>query len=409
MAKKMVVNCGTCDARNVMEETLQSYEKVAVNSGTVLVTPESKVLLDRYGVALNCGNVVEVPRDVKISTVNGSAKIKATDIPGEKIYLMLNGSLEIGPGTQEVLKQYVGITVNGSVLHPESLSGSLAMLKVNGSIDVYPDEAIVLKRSAVIDRVFALRAKKKLYWAARRLIMVDGTLDAAKLAEKGASFSSKEAILAESLTESMIDLIDEGTEIIVVPDGTAVITDDVELDELTVKKYGTKLYIIGDVKLTEDSGDALAALEYLNIRGDVTVPAALKNALMEHLTELEGELKVIKGTQVGGKISVRVTGEMLEKAEDGLCVDGCVNVTLDADIPSELILDRLEIQGCVNVRCTPEQEGAVTLVSGGVANISSGKKEEMQENGIGGMFKNIFGSVGDLLDTKMVNTGEYVL
>ena len=113
MAKKMVVNCGTCDARNVMEETLKSYEKVVINSGTVLMTPESKVLLDCYGVTLNCGNVVEVPGDAKVSTVNGSAKIMATDIPGEKIYLMLNGSLEIGHGTQAVLQRYIGITVNG--------------------------------------------------------------------------------------------------------------------------------------------------------------------------------------------------------------------------------------------------------------------------------------------------------
>ena len=112
MAKKMVVNCGTCDARNVMEETLQTYEKVVINSGTVLVTPESKVLLDRYGAALNCGNVVEVPRDARVSTVNGSLKIKAADTPAEKTFLMLNGSLEIGPGTQEALKLYRLIVTN---------------------------------------------------------------------------------------------------------------------------------------------------------------------------------------------------------------------------------------------------------------------------------------------------------
>jgi len=408
MAKKMVVNCGTCDARRVMEETLQAYEKVVINSGTVLVTPESKVLLDRYGVALNCGNVVEVPGDVKVSTINGSAKIKATDIPGEKIYLMLNGSLEIGPGTQEVLKQYVGITVNGSVLHPESLSGSLGMMKVNGSIDVYPDEAIVLKRSAVIDRVFGLRAKQKLYWSARRLIMVDGTLDCGKLAAKGVRFSSTEAIVAESLVEGLIDLIDEKTEIIIVPDGTTVITDDVELEELTVKKYGTRLYILGDVTVNREAGEVLHDLEYLNIRGDISVPAALKDVLVEHLNQHSGELKVIKGTLLGGKISARITKAMLQQSAEGLLVDGCVNVALDEDIPNELILEKLEISGCVNVSCTPEQEGAVGLVSGGVANISTGKKVEDKEE-ISGMFKGIFGSIGDLLDTKMVNTGEYVL
>ena len=407
MAKKMIVNCGTCDARNVMEETLQSYETVAVNAGTVLVTPESKVLLDRYGVALNCGSVVELPLDAKLSTVNGSAQIKATDSPAEKTYLMVNGSLEIGPGTREVLQQYVGITVNGRVLHPESLSGCLTQLKVNGSIEAYPDDAIVLKRNAVIDRVFALRAKSKLYWSARRLIMVDSALDAAKLAERGARFSSKEAIVAESLVESLIDLIDESVEIIIVPDGTAVITDDLELDDLTVKKYGNKLYITGDVTVAPEAEAAIAGLEYLNIHGDISVPAARKEALLQRLTQHGGELKVIKGTLLRGKISARITKAMLEGAGDGICADSCVNVTVDADVPSELILEKLEISGCANVSCTPEQEGAVSMVSAGVANINSRKKEE--DGSIGSMFRDIFGTAKELLDTKMVNTGEYVL
>ena len=407
MAKKMMVNCGTCDARNVMEETLQAYEKVIVNSGTVLVTPESKVLLDRYGVALNCGNVVELPLDAKLSSVNGSTRIKATDRPEQKIYLMVNGSLEIGPGTWDVLQQYVGITVNGTVLHPESLSGCLSMLKVNGSIEAYPDDAVVLKRNAVIDRVFTLRAKERLYWSARRMIMVDGALDGEKLAAKGASFSSREVIVAESKVESLIDLIDEKAEIIIVPDGTAVINDDVVLDDLTVKKYGNKLYIIGDVTIVPEAAAVLAGLEYLNIQGDISVPAALKDVLMEHLTQHSGELKVIKGTLLRGKISARITKAMLEGAAEGICADGCVNVILDGDIPGELILEKLEISGCVNVSCTPEQEGAVTVVSAGVANINSGKKEE--DGSIGGMFRDFFGTAKDLLDTKMVNTGEYVL
>jgi len=152
---------------------------------------------------------------------------------------------------------------------------------------------------------------------------------------------------------------------------------------------------------------ALEALEYLNIHGDISVPAALKETLMAHLTLHSGELKVVKGTLLGGKISARITKAMLQQSPEGLLVDGCVNVALDADIPAELILEKLEISGCVNVSCTPEQEGTVSLVSAGVANINSGKNQE--NDGIGGMFRDFFGAAKDLLDTKMVNAGEYVL
>ena len=125
MAKKLMINCGGCDARNVSEETLAAYETVTINCGEVLVTKESKDLLNRFGVTLNCGNVLEIPLDVKLTKINGSGQILSTDTLDEKTYLKVNGSLEIGPGTQEVLKNYVGIAVNGKVTYPESLSGCL--------------------------------------------------------------------------------------------------------------------------------------------------------------------------------------------------------------------------------------------------------------------------------------------
>lgn len=407
MAKKMMINCGICDARNVSEETLKAYERVVINSGTVLVSPESKVLLDVYGVIMNSGNVMEVDKDAKISSTNGSTRINGSDAVTGKTFLLVNGSLEIGPDAREVLKQYVGITVNGTVLYPESLSGCLGQMKVNGSVHIYPDEAIVLKRNAVIDRLFALRAKNKLYWSARRMIMADPQLDGAVLAAKGASFSSKEVILAESKVESMLDLIDEKAEIIIVPDGTSVITDDVELTDLTIKKYGTKLYILGDLKVTREAENALSALEYLNIQGDASVPAVLKDSLMERITQISGKVKVVKDTAIHGKTSLRISKWMLEQAADGLSVDDCVNVTLDADIPGRLILERLSLSDCVNVKCTAEQETAVAAVSEDVVNIGTpGSGEDM---GIGDMVKGILSGARELLDTKMVNTGEYVL
>ena len=196
MAKKMIINCGDCDARNVSEETLAAYESIVINAGTVIVTPESKELLNRYAVTMNCGDVLELEKDVKLRSVNGSAQIRSTDMVAGKTYLDVNGSLEIGPNTEKVLEQYVGISVNGSVYYPESMGSFLSTLSVNGSSVCYPDGAVILKRSAVIDKLFALRAKEKLYWSAKRMIMVDPDLDAGKLAAKGARFSSKEVILA---------------------------------------------------------------------------------------------------------------------------------------------------------------------------------------------------------------------
>lgn len=422
MAKKMIINCGNCDARNVSEETLAAYESITVNGGTVIVTPESKNLLNRYNVALNCGNVLELEKDVRLCSVNGSTQIKSTDLVPEKTYLDVNGSLEIGPGTEKVLEQYVGISVNGSVLYPESMSGCLGKLDVNGSTDCYPDDAILLKRSAVIDRLFALRAKNKCYWSAKRMVMVDPDLDPAALAAKGATFSAKEVILAESKVEGLIELIDEKAEIIIVPDGTAVVLDDLELDGLTVKKYGTKLYVTGDVKIRRESREALSQLEYLNIRGDVTVPGALKELLVEKAKEIAGEIKVMRGRYISDSMSVRVSKWMLEQEEEGLSIADCMKVRIDEDIPNEMILEKLSISDCMKVCCTAEQEAALAAVCVDVMKIGEGGSEgddmgvDDLLKGVGDMVRGALGTAKDtlgtakeLLGTKIVNTGDYVL
>lgn len=410
MGKKMIINCSNCDARKVTEETLSSYEQIVINAATILVSPETKELLNRYGVTMNCASVTELDADVEVSTINGSAEIKSTDAVAGRRYLMVNGSLTIGPDTQNVLEQYVGIFVSGAVSCPESVSACLAKMKINGSTVCYPDDAIVLKRNAVIDRLFALRAKNSLYWSAKRMIMVDPQLDASVLEKKGATFSSKQVIIAESKVEDMIGLIDEKADIIIVPDGTAVVLDDVELDELTIKKYGTKLYVVGDLKVKEDAADILPQLEYLNVRGDAVVAESLKKQLMAALTEITGEVKLLKkpkGRHLEDKLSLKLSKWLVEQEPDGISVSDCMKVTLDDDIPSEMILEKLHFSDCMQIKCSPEQEAAVAAVSEDVLTIGQGGGEDGM--GIGDVIKGALGGAKELLDTKMVNTADYVM
>ena len=423
MAKKLIINCSSCDARKVSEETLASYESVLINASTVLVSPRSRELLTRYGVTMNCSDVRELEEDVEISTINGSSQITGGErLPG-KHYLTVNGSLEIGPDTKEVMESYVGITVNGSLTCPESVRGCLGKITVNGSTTCYPDGAILLKRNAVIDRLFALRAKQNLYWSAKRMIMVDPQLDGAVLEKKGASFSTKEVIIAESKVEEMIGLIDEKAEITIVPDGTAVILDDAELNELTVKKYGTKLYIVGDLKVGDAAEEYLGQLTYLNVRGDVSVVPELKEQLLSVLTEIDGEVKTLKrpkGRHIEDKMTLKLSKWLVEQEAEGISVSDCMKVTLEADIPAELILERLSFSDCLEIKCFPEQEAAVAAVSedvmaiGGLKKmvedvIDSAKEVAGHDMGIGDMIKGALDGVKDQLNTKMINASDYVM
>ncbi len=412
MAKKLIVNCVACDARSVSEATLQAYESIMINTSALIVSPESKDMLAQYGVTMNCAAVHCLPREqaFQLRVVNGSHQIKAADPNTGKSFLLVNGSLEVGEGAGQQMESLVGLVVNGTMTCPESMSGFLSSATVNGTTVCYPDGAIVLKRNAVIDRVFALRAKEKLYWSAKRMILVDPQLDAGVLAAKGASFCAGEVILAESKVEAILDRIDEKAQLIIVPDGTAVILDDVTLEPITVKKQGSKLYIIGDLDIPAEAGQLLESLEYLNVQGDVKVSQALKDLLLEKADHIEGKVIVRENAQkeaflgrtLEDKLSVRVSRELLEREEKGIRIVDCVNVTLEADVPTDLIFDRLTIEDCVKVTCTPEQEAAVSAVCTDVANINGGQEG-------GDLLGGILGGVKDILTTKMINAVEYVL
>jgi len=408
MAKKLMINCATCDARNIAEENYAHYEQITLNCAMVLTNPSAKAIMSKLPFAINCANVLEVEENLEIRTVNGSSEIRRGDvIPTAKYFLLVNGSLTIGPDTQEQLAQCVGIAVNGSLTCPESIYAGLTGLNINGSTVCYPDGAIILKRNAVIDKLFTLRAKSSLYWSSRRMIMVDPQLDAQKLKDKGVSFSTKEVIVSESKVEGLLDLIDEKAEIILVPDGTAVVLDDITLDEDALRRYGKKLYIIGDVTVGEDA-DALDEVKYLTIRGDVKVPAQHKEKLLRVLGEISGEIKIAKpmGMILEDKPFVKITKWMLEHQTLGIFVNDCAMVKIADNIPKELILERLHIEDCAVVKCSEELEDAVSLVCTDVAKISSTEDDGM---GIGDILNSTVGGIQGAQETKMINAAEYVL
>ena len=409
MAKKLLINCATCDARNALEENYAHYEQITVNCATVLTSPSAKAMMNKLPFTLNCANVLEIEGTVDFRTINGSGEIKSGDaVSASKYYMVVNGALTIGPDTQEQLAQCVGMTINGSLTCPESIYATLTGVNVNGSTTCYPDGAIVLKRNAVIDKLFVLRAKNNLYWSGRRMIMVDPELDVTKLKTKGATFSTKEVILSQSKVEELIDLIDEKAEIIIVPDGTSVVLDDITLDADTLRRYGKQLYVIGDVTVTEDA-DILDELTYLNIRGDAKVPQDLKEKLISVLTEISGEVKIAKpkGAILEDKPIVKITKWMLEQQPMGIDVCDCAVVKIADDIPKELIVERLHIEDCGVVRCCEELEDAVTMICTDCGAVGSAEGEDGM--GIGDMIKDALGGIKGALDTKVINAADFLL
>ena len=310
--KQMMVNCATCDMRSVSEETLQSYEQITVNAAAVLVTSQTKELINRYNVKLNAAEVIEVPsgENVKVLSHNGAYELTADGKPnsGETALLWVNGALTIGADALEAAQAFYKIQVNGAVTMPKSMSGRLSNLSVNGSVSTYPDGAILLRRNAEIDKTFPLRARENaIYWAARRLAFTDTALDTEKLAGRNVRFASKSAIVAESLAETVTPLLSEDTDILIVPDGTAFVNYPFKLNKRFLKKCGTKVFYNADLTVEPDAKEILPQIEYLYVNGDVKLPEELVDAFedaADHYDELIVQKQVGKVIEMCVRVNV---------------------------------------------------------------------------------------------------------
>lgn len=394
--KKLSINAASCDVRNVTEETLSNYDKVCINAAAVITNQAAQALLGKYQVSVNAATFLSLEGEVRISVINGPMSITPGQaMPEENLVLLVNGPLDIAPGSEEILRHYAAMTVNGPVSCPESLIGLLSAFRVNGPINAYPDGSIVLKRVTALDRTFHLRARQDaLYYAARRVLALDPDIAFDKLTEKNVRFATRQLLVAESLAEAAVPLFDEKTDIVILPDGCAYVGDDAELNAALLKRYGGKLYINGDVRITPESAALLDQITYLRAN-DLLVCRSLKDRVLEMNFEYDN-LSVVGGAVIAGCVKAQVTAAVLAGAEDGLSVMDCAKVVIGEDVTPELLRENLVgISCCAKVICAAEEQmGAVEPLTRDVVKIILAGEEEPEsddnedEDGAGTVFIN---------------------
>ena len=406
MKKNKVINVATCDARGVAEESLVGYENITINAATLIIGERSKELLNRYPVTMNVSNVLEIPdnQDVTVKSINGKGEIGA-DTDGNGIFLMVNGKLVITDDSKEAVKSYYRIIVNGKALVPKSYEGCFSNIQVNGTTEYYPDGATIIKADTEIDDLFIERAANSLYYCSGNLFFLDTGIDTEKMIEKKLKFAAKKIVIVKSLVTKLISMFDEETKIVQVPDGTKLINDDVELKTKTIRKYGTKLCVCGDVSIQD--AEALDSLEYLFADGTVSVNKELEDAFDE-IDSVYTKLKVIDPEM--GYITdlpmVKIGTAVLKKYPKGIQVEDCATVRLSKELSAEDIIEKLHISDCAVVVCTKEQEEAVSVIAEDVAMIGAPGQE--QEDGEHEEEGGIFGSfLNELKDTQVINAAEY--
>lgn len=380
--KDLSVNAVVLDLRKLSQETLDAYEKCSMNAAVALTTPRVQGLLAEKGIRLNVASCInEEDLSVKVNALNGKVTLDDTGVPEGKVVLVVNGILTLKPEAAAALEHYEKIMVNGKLYCPASLaSAALSKCSVNGEVSIYPDEAVVLNGVVKLDRSFLFRAQAKLYWAERMFVAVDPKLDAEALAAKGARFAAPKAILTESNAETLAPLFTEETELVILPDGTAFLDDDLELSASALRRNGDRLYVMGDVTIPEKAGELLEKIEYLHAEGTIFLPDTLEEAV-DVIPELEyQELRVLHGHTLIGKPMLWLGKEMLDLYPDGVtCVD-CAMVKLDKALEPDTIAKKFVFDGCAMVFCTELQQNAVSAVSKNVAQIQTGLAKEENDD-----------------------------
>ena len=404
MKKNKMINAATCDARAVTEESLAGYENITINAAILIVNERSKELLNKYPVTMNAATVLEIPDgdNISVQSINGKGEI-GPDADGTDVFLMVNGKLFIADGSQEAVKSYYRIMVNGKVLMPKSFEGRFSNIQVSGKAEYYPDGATILKPDTEIDDLFVLRAANTQYYCSGNLFFLDTGIDSEKLLSKGLKFTAKRVVIAESLIGKLVTLFDEEAEIVKVPDGTQLIDDDLELKPKTIKKYGTRLCVTGDVSIKD--AEALSSLEYLFSDGTVSVNKELEDAFDE-IESVYDELRIIDPDLglIVDRPMVKVGASVLGKYPKGVRIEDCANVTLAEDLSAEDIMEKLHIVDCAMVICSKEQEEAVNMIAEDVAMIQVSGQDSDDEDGEDGM---VGSYLGKLKDTQVSNAAEY--
>lgn len=381
MKKNLSVEAAILDLRHLSEETLASYEQIGMQAALVLTGPDTETLLAKHAVELEAALVHRCDDETAVNVVNGKATLCAARKPEEKTILIVNGKLNIDADAADTLRAYEKIVVNGKVLCPESLVGLVTeKCSVNGKLSAYPDDAVVLNGTVKLDRLFLLRAQERLYWTDRQFVAAAPDLDAAALAAKGARFSAPRVLLAERFVETLLPLFNEDAEVTVLPEGTVLVDDDLELTSRSIRRYGARIHVLGDVTVSAEAADALEQLEYLHSSGDVLLPAALEDAFCSIPDVVYKGLRVMKGKLIHGSAEAKINAGVLASAADGISCMDCNIVTLDKMLTPEEIMARLQLNSCAVVCCTAAQEAAVTAVSTDVACIRVTDAPETEKN-----------------------------
>ena len=403
--RNLMINCDVCDARNAKEEYLSGYEQIMINTDLLLVSAESRGVLERLPAICNTDNTLEVDDDANLIFQNRSTEINSKSVFPADTVLAVNGDLLIHSDTsRQTLETLRAVNVTGSLLCPASLLTCIKDLYVTGEIKTYPDDCVVLPPVFTPDEYFHLRAKEgQKYYAEQEIRLIAPGIDLGTLRDKKVQFISPRFFVPAEKAADALELFNETASMEVIPQGYVFVDTGKELSESLLKKYGNRLFFRGDLTLTEVSIPLLSRLEKLYVSGTILVPENLAEDFYQFDIECSS-VKVVKEEKrriLENSPRIILDKDILTASPQGVLIRNSAVLTIEENITPQDILDHVEVVNCARVDCSESQKAAVYQKSTNVPQIGS-REENGEPSGMLGILLN-------LAETKMINADKYVL
>lgn len=402
MSKKMVINCGLCDARVAKEDNYKDYKKIVLNSEMVLVTEKSKNVLSKLPLVINSENVMEFDDDldINIKNINGNDKFTKDTVIAPGTLLIVNGYLEIDSNIkEEQFANIVRVCVNGCMKFPQKLNKYLGNVSGNGRLIPYPDDYKSVNDRFILDKLFVLRAKQDGKYFAMDEIIINKDVDLKEVISKNLQFKTTKVVLFESQVNDAVMIFDEDVEFIIIPDECTPIFTNVKLNEDVIKEKGSRLFIFGELHIDKDINDIerlMKMIDRIIVKGDVIAYEKYKKIINDSNIEYNDYIVEKEGNyvKIANQMKAYVDAKLISESCDGVEIENVASVIIDKNVTDEMIIKSLVINNCALVKCSEEQKAVITAVSSNVASIGTENEKSMIE---------------ELLKGNMVNAETYVM
>lgn len=339
-----IKNVVMLDLTELTEETAAQIERID-NCVIVMLSEESARFLNRLAFE-NVVQSVVVAKGAKLVTVNGESIISPADHPMQKQYLMVNGRLVIQSGvTPDQLRQTLaGGIVNGTLVCTRSQAEVIREIgvNVNGSLEAYPNNAILHDGDLKVDALFGqMAANNSLHYAIGEIIAFEADLRA--LADKGVTLMGRRMLVyTDALTDARRVFKGDADRLIAIERGMRYVKDELTLDYAALRRLGKNIFVKGDVFISDDlkAEQLHGYLERLVVKGMLVCREPVLDDVLA-VTQDFGDLTVYEGRLIRNEGAMELSAASLEGFDEPVSIWSEGSLAFDADVTSELFLEKI--------------------------------------------------------------------